>query len=59
MNSRLMRLKVSGEDSKVKFNLRDRAMAGETIKGLVPNVSNVIPVTPDMLRAMLGSGYLN
>jgi hypothetical protein len=58
MNSRLMQLKVTGEDQR-GIGSMDNSMIGPMIRGLVPQVSGVITVTQDMLKEMLGAGYLN
>jgi len=57
MNSRLMKLKITGEtENRYRFNDK---VQGPIIKGIVPQVSGIVTVTPDMLKAMLGAGYLN
>jgi len=58
MNSRWMQLKVTGEDQ-YRVGNDDNSMTIPVIKGVVPKVSGIITVTPDMLKAMLGKGYLN
>jgi hypothetical protein len=58
MNSRLMRLKITGEDQSRAGNVDNVAFI-PVIKGIVPKVSAIVTVTPDMLKAMLGTGYLN
>jgi len=58
MNSRLLQLDVAGEDQN-NIGMSDNAMSGAIIKGIVPHVSEIVTVTPNMLKAMLGAGYLN
>lgn len=58
MNSRLMKLNITGESgNRIRFD--DHAQLGTVIKGIVPQVSNIVTVTPEMLKDMLGEGYLN
>jgi len=57
MNNRLMQLKITGETQNRAID--DTAMVVPVIRGLVPRVSGIVAVTPDMLKAMLGTGYLN
>ncbi len=58
MNSRMMQLKVTG-DSDNTILAQDHAMSVVAIGGVVPSVSEIVTVTPEMLKIMLGSGYMN
>ncbi len=58
MNSRLMRLKITG-DLQNRIEMDKNLTSEPVINGVVPKVSQIVTVTPDMLRAMLGEGYLN
>jgi len=58
MNSRLLRLNVSGETQN-RMTTSDQAMVLPVIYGVKPKVSQIVTVTPEMLKDMLGSGYLN
>jgi len=59
MSSRLLKLNVTGEDQNKMESLDNAAMSADFIKGVVPQVSQVITVTPEMLKTILGVGYLN
>ncbi len=59
MNSRLMQLNVTGDTTQNRVARYDMAMLGPVINGLVPQVSQIVTVTPEMLKDMLGEGYLN
>jgi hypothetical protein len=58
MSSRLMKLKITG-DTQNRMDITDNAMSGNVIQGVIPQVSGIVEVTPDMLKVMLGEGYLN
>ena len=58
MDSRFMKLKVRGEMSHQK-NMTDNAMLILSVQGMIPRVTGILPVTPDMLKTMLAEGYLN
>ena len=58
MNSRLMQLTETGDRPR-RFDVGDSAMSGNVINAVIPRVSGIVTVTPQMLKTMLGSGYLN
>ena len=58
MNSRLMQLKIRGEDHDQSVN-EESAIVMPVIKGVIPKVSGIVSVTPQMLKDMLGVNYLN
>ena len=57
MSSRLMQLRVKGDEHRVA--IYDNPMTVSAVKGISPQVSRIVPVTSDMLKDMLGEGYLN
>jgi len=64
MSSRLMQFNLTGDrQNSIEFD--DRAvetplMASlQVINAVAPHVSQIVSVTPDMLKEMLGEGYLN
>jgi len=58
MNSHLMKLNISGDDQNSN-GFDEEGMTADIIRGVVPQVSQIVTVTPDMLKTMLGEGYLN
>ncbi len=59
MNSGLMQLKITGETQNRIWQGNDNAMSASIIESVVPQVSKIVIVTPEMLKDMLGTGYLN
>jgi len=59
MNSNLMNLKISGDATNRQQRMDDHAMITPMIEGVVPKVSGIVTVTPEMLKNILGEGYLN
>jgi hypothetical protein len=57
MSSRLMNLKISGNVENRSGVVGDASISA--IQGVIPRVSGIVTVTPDMLKAMLGASYLN
>jgi hypothetical protein len=58
MSSRLMDLKISGDEQN-SISSDYKTMHVPIISSIVPKVSNIITVTPQMLKDMLGEAYLN
>ncbi len=58
MNDRLMKLNIIGDDENGVAH-GDNAIPIAAIKGIVLQVSGIVNVTPEMLKSMIGSGYLN
>jgi len=53
-----MKLNITGDPKNRTVNY-DNSMVASVVNGVVLQVSGIVTVTPDMLKAMLGEGYLN
>lgn len=56
LDSNLMKLDIQGKEP-IQKEENDNAMILTTIRGLIPEVSTIVPVTPGMLQSMLGQAY--
>lgn len=59
MNSRLLELDTIGENTSNFGYDGNNSLPAPIIKGVIPLVSGIVEVTPEMLKVILGTGYLN